>query len=801
MSSDSESDVSYGEADEIESFFLAEKQKYMKTTSLNNTTTSKSPSPPPDLLAKGLCPTTPEPEGAVLTEELVRELCGLEPMSASPSSLKTGKTKKKQKKKEEDETAEEESDTDGGEKEEEKEEEGDLSEVTFLVCRGLGLSSLSCRGSIDFLRLAHLEVVSFSNNSLTDIEPLRELVCLKELNVNFNKLTSLAPLGDCQMLRKVFASNNRITSLKGLESCTELLTLGLFQNALEDFEENLETLSRLPLLHTLDMAANPCFETSRAAKSNQLIVALPSLKMLSEADVSDSERAAAEHFFAAVEDAGGVAGIAAKFAEARGVTLQSALSELNANVLERPSTAPPAPPRTVTASSAGLCQKTSLSSSVMQSGVDAHSSSSSSSRAVSGGPDLNVLSEEEQQIWDSLALASAGAGEGEAESRAVSAEKKKKKENPATKPVDRNGDAGVAEGEEEGGDSLSLLVVERERVKRLEEQLSSVRDDAVSWKEKFDALQKKVQVREREEKEREKKETNRPKQQRPLPPPEEGEEEAEDFSKMPPSELRSRLRQLTLENANMYAVVQENEDLRDKLRSRQQTRREREIRSRASTPPDNTLGGVGKSLIVPSASASTQQDDALHVSEDQTIRGRLQAKAETEKEKEKEQQKEKDGTAQLKTTASTMFPPSLSFDDSAEDSEQETVPSKDSKTALRLRVRALESRVACLTDYVRVLQMDKALGAAIAAQRAHAKTFPLKPSQTKLQQKAEAQKEEKVDLPMHRHAHAHAPPNSLGSLSGLSRVPGAASGSSSAAQIQTGAGRRVTAFLRHIEGK
>ncbi|CAE6972929.1 inlA [Symbiodinium sp. CCMP2456] len=150
-----------------------------------------------------------------------------------------------------------------------------VEDVRHLVFRYQRLRSLDLPGTVDFVRLSGLEVLSLSHNELRDLEPLRPLVALREVNLNFNQVEDLSPLFECEQLTKAFVAHNRLRSIAGLEcGCGRLEELSLLGNQLatDTSQEILATLAALPHLRALDVAENEAFRLPM--ERQQLVEAL-----------------------------------------------------------------------------------------------------------------------------------------------------------------------------------------------------------------------------------------------------------------------------------------------------------------------------------------------------------------------------------------------------------------------------------------------------------------------------------------------------------------------------------------------
>ncbi len=107
-----------------------------------------------------------------------------------------------------------------------------LENVTLLQkvnLSGNGLTDVSLLSkSAESLRVLYLD-----NNSITDLECLRECTGLEMLSANNNQLRSLGWLHGCTNLYWLSASNNQIETVAGLSDCQSLTTLDLSNNALK----------------------------------------------------------------------------------------------------------------------------------------------------------------------------------------------------------------------------------------------------------------------------------------------------------------------------------------------------------------------------------------------------------------------------------------------------------------------------------------------------------------------------------------------------------------------------------------
>ncbi|CAN0162645.1 unnamed protein product, partial [Scytosiphon promiscuus] len=169
-----------------------------------------------------------------------------------------------------------------------------LERVRQLIMRGMKLTSFAPACAF---RLRSLTVLSLSNNSLRDLESLRPLVNLVEVNVNFNAVSSLQGLA-CPNLQRLYLSNNLIASTEKLAAFPKLRTLCLFKNILPNLASALDPLRQvwnLPDLRSLDFDGNPCSQ-SRGYK-HQVIRRCPRLCQLDGDELTSLDRDLSALFF------------------------------------------------------------------------------------------------------------------------------------------------------------------------------------------------------------------------------------------------------------------------------------------------------------------------------------------------------------------------------------------------------------------------------------------------------------------------------------------------------------------------
>ena len=133
--------------------------------------------------------------------------------------------------------------------------EDELSSVREIVFRSQNVSGFVANVTN---QLANLELLSLSHNRVISLQSFVSLTGLVELNLNFNSVVSLNGL--ClPLLKKLFLSNNKIVTVEGLgASLPELRTLCLYRNCISDLPRALDALKGLQKLRELDLDGNPC---------------------------------------------------------------------------------------------------------------------------------------------------------------------------------------------------------------------------------------------------------------------------------------------------------------------------------------------------------------------------------------------------------------------------------------------------------------------------------------------------------------------------------------------------------------
>ncbi len=111
-----------------------------------------------------------------------------------------------------------------------------------------------------------LERANFHTADISDLEPLRTLSKLWDLQVSWNELTDISPLADITSLKVLELYNNDIVDLSPLANLSKLSTLKISRNDIVD----LSPLSNLTRLYTLTASKNDIVDVSPLAPLTRL---------------------------------------------------------------------------------------------------------------------------------------------------------------------------------------------------------------------------------------------------------------------------------------------------------------------------------------------------------------------------------------------------------------------------------------------------------------------------------------------------------------------------------------------------
>ncbi|KAJ9533417.1 hypothetical protein QJQ45_026499, partial [Haematococcus lacustris] len=131
------------------------------------------------------------------------------------------------------------------------------------------------------------------NKGIEKLRGFEPFVSLESLWLNNNKLKKLNNLDANIRIKTLYAHNNQICTLKGSLACLHFLdTLDLSNNQLRDLDKLVAQLGKLKFLKTLNLKGNPCCEEPDYRML--LVHRLPSLEVLDQHAVSDTERRRAQ---------------------------------------------------------------------------------------------------------------------------------------------------------------------------------------------------------------------------------------------------------------------------------------------------------------------------------------------------------------------------------------------------------------------------------------------------------------------------------------------------------------------------
>jgi hypothetical protein len=170
--------------------------------------------------------------------------------------------------------------------------EDDLGSVRELVFRSQGVVGFNkqCRE-----QLCGLEILSLSHNNVCSLQSLVKMSGLIELNLNFNNVGSLQGLR-LPLLEKLFLSNNKLVTVAGMHTAfPELKVLCLYRNCIADLPGALDVLKGLSQLRELDLDGNPC--SFHPSYRHQIVKMLRRLTTLDGDRLQSLDRELAANFF------------------------------------------------------------------------------------------------------------------------------------------------------------------------------------------------------------------------------------------------------------------------------------------------------------------------------------------------------------------------------------------------------------------------------------------------------------------------------------------------------------------------
>jgi dynein assembly factor 1 len=162
-----------------------------------------------------------------------------------------------------------------------------------------GLSVIENLGHLSQLRCLYLQ-----NNLIEKITGLEGLTSLVSLDLSHNRLFKLENLSVLPNLQTLNVSRNYLStveSLQHLTACSQLATVDIGNNSIEDGAVIEEVLAQVPMLVSINMAGNPVVSQTPQFRK-RVICALPKLRYL-DRPVFELERITAEAWQSGGRDA------------------------------------------------------------------------------------------------------------------------------------------------------------------------------------------------------------------------------------------------------------------------------------------------------------------------------------------------------------------------------------------------------------------------------------------------------------------------------------------------------------------
>lgn len=119
----------------------------------------------------------------------------------------------------------------------------DLQDIIDLDVKDKGIASLA---GIEFL--FNLEAFNFSQNEVTDVSPLCDLIKLKNLVFSYNDVNDISPLKNLVNLERLYFPQNKIDCIADLANLINLEWLSIINNGLSDIS-SLAVLTNLQVLY------------------------------------------------------------------------------------------------------------------------------------------------------------------------------------------------------------------------------------------------------------------------------------------------------------------------------------------------------------------------------------------------------------------------------------------------------------------------------------------------------------------------------------------------------------------------
>ncbi|KAF6256636.1 hypothetical protein COO60DRAFT_1627121 [Scenedesmus sp. NREL 46B-D3] len=166
----------------------------------------------------------------------------------------------------------------------------------YINLKALFLDSNALQSLDGLPRLEQLKCMYVQQNCLRSLRGLQQLPILDTLNVSSNGLDSLENLQDCPLLSTLTADHNHLSTWQALVPllhCTNLHTLDLQQNDIEDPAVMDAIITHLPQLRCLYLKGNPVVSNIKSYRK-VVISRCPNLTYLDDRPVQDEERRCCE---------------------------------------------------------------------------------------------------------------------------------------------------------------------------------------------------------------------------------------------------------------------------------------------------------------------------------------------------------------------------------------------------------------------------------------------------------------------------------------------------------------------------
>lgn len=136
-------------------------------------------------------------------------------------------------------------------------------EILTLDCSGTGVSINSIEPLKNLIKLKDLFLTAAG---IEDISPLKNLVELEYLNLSFNNLSNISAIAKMKKLTRLYIAFNRIENLDGIKDLENLDFLDAMNNNIKDISE----LEYLQKIHLIGLSSNKIEDILPLVKNNNL---------------------------------------------------------------------------------------------------------------------------------------------------------------------------------------------------------------------------------------------------------------------------------------------------------------------------------------------------------------------------------------------------------------------------------------------------------------------------------------------------------------------------------------------------